>query len=199
MIVEQHLENNLFPIFLKLRDISTLVVGAGNVGEEKVLALLRNDPQADITIVAPEIKPTLESFLTDKSNVIYVKREFFESDLDRRRLVILATDNRELHVRIKQEGEVRGLLVNVADTPDLCDFYLGSTVQKGALKIGISTNGQSPTLAKRIRELFEDVLPSDTPTLLKNLKSIRDSLKGDFEYKVERLNTITTKMLQENE
>jgi len=88
------------------------------------------------------------------------------------------------------------LLVNVADTPDLCDFYLGSTVQKGALKVGISTNGQSPTLAKRFREILEDVLPEDVPSLLKNLKSIRDRLKGDFEYKVNTLNTITTKLLE---
>ena len=114
-------------------------------------------------------------------------------------MAILATDQPDLHREIKSMALEKKVLVNVADTPDLCDFYLGSTVKKGALKIGISTNGQSPTLAKRIRELLEEVLPDDTPQLLKNLKAIRDRLKGDFEYKVNKLNHITTKMLQDDE
>jgi siroheme synthase-like protein len=84
--------------------------------------------------------------------------------------------------------------VNVADTPDLCDFYLGSTVKKGDLKIGISTNGKSPTLAKRMRETFEAILPDETQSLLDNLKLIRDSLDVEFSEKVRRLNEITSLM-----
>ncbi|MEM9329395.1 MAG: bifunctional precorrin-2 dehydrogenase/sirohydrochlorin ferrochelatase [Bacteroidota bacterium] len=194
---DQHLENNLFPIFVKLREIETLVVGGGNVGLEKVEALLKNDPLAQITIVAPWIKPELATLVRDKASIKILQRTFDWPDLNHKKMVILATDDRELHVRIKEQTQGMPLLVNVADTPDLCDFYLGSTVKKGALKVGISTNGQSPTLAKRIRELLEDVLPDDVPSLLKNLKSIRDRLKGDFEYKVNTLNNITTKLLED--
>ena len=82
----------------------------------------------------------------------------------------------------------------MADTPSLCDFYLGSTVKKGDLKIGISTNGKSPTFAKRFREILEEVIPDSTPGLLDRLKKIRDSLKGNFQEKVEKLDEITSAM-----
>ena len=101
------------------------------------------------------------------------------------RLLILATDNQELHKDIKTETSKRNLLTNVADTPDLCDFYLGSIVQKGDLKIGISTNGKSPTFAKRFREFLEELLPNDLQELLDNLHTYRSKLIGDFEEKVK--------------
>jgi precorrin-2 dehydrogenase/sirohydrochlorin ferrochelatase len=82
-------------------------------------------------------------------------------------------------------------LINVADTPELCDFYLGGVVTKGDLKIAISTNGKSPTLAKRIREMLEEAIPENINDLLENLNKLRKSLKGDFESKVEQLNEIT--------
>jgi precorrin-2 dehydrogenase/sirohydrochlorin ferrochelatase len=82
-------------------------------------------------------------------------------------------------------------LVNIADTPELCDFYLGGIVTKGNLKIAISTNGKSPTAAKRIRQLLEEVLPDELDELLENLNSYRATLKGDFEYKVKAMNEVT--------
>jgi precorrin-2 dehydrogenase/sirohydrochlorin ferrochelatase len=84
--------------------------------------------------------------------------------------------------------------VNVADTPDLCDFYLSSVVRKGDLKIAISTNGKSPTFAKRFREILEDILPESLQETLDNLKDLRDKLKGDFSSKVDMLNEITNVM-----
>ncbi|MGZ4117908.1 MAG: TSUP family transporter, partial [Bacteroidia bacterium] len=83
------------------------------------------------------------------------------------------------------------ILINVADTPDLCDFYLGSIVQKGDLKIAISTNGKSPTLAKRLKEVFNEALPDDTQESIENLNKFRDLLKGDFTNKVKELNKAT--------
>ena len=81
--------------------------------------------------------------------------------------------------------------------PTLCDFYLGSIVTRGPLKVGISTNGQSPTFAKRFRQLLEEALPHTLPELIANLKSIRDRLTGNFEEKVERLNAVTASLLEE--
>ena len=89
-------------------------------------------------------------------------------------------------------AKARKILSNIADTPDLCDFYLSSVVKKGDLKIAISTNGKSPTLAKRLREMFEEIIPEGTQDLLDNLKAVREKLRGDFEYKVNKLNEITT-------
>jgi siroheme synthase-like protein len=93
----------------------------------------------------------------------------------------------------------KNVLINVADTPDLCDFYLGSVVTKGNLKIGISTNGKSPTIAKRMREYLEEALPDDTNALLENMRTIRDKMKGDFDEKVKALNEITSSWLKKQD
>jgi siroheme synthase-like protein len=98
-------------------------------------------------------------------------------------------------VQIREMVRKKRLLINVADTPDLCDFYLGAVVTKGNLKIGISTNGKSPTIAKRMREYLEEALPDDTNALLENMRSIRDKMKGDFSEKVKTLNEITSSWL----
>jgi siroheme synthase-like protein len=183
--------NELFPIFLKLDRLDTLVVGGGNVALEKASALLRNSPGARVTLVAPMFRSETLDFLKDYPQVILCERGFEISDLDGRDLVICATDNRELHVGIKQACTMRHLLCNVADTPDLCDFYLGSIVQKGDLKIAISTNGKSPTLAKRIRAFLEDVIPEEIQEGLEGMEAVRKTLKGDFQAKIKALNELT--------
>jgi uncharacterized protein len=90
-----------------------------------------------------------------------------------------------------QCAKEKGKLINVADKPDLCDFYLSSVVQKGNLKIAISTNGKSPTAAKRLKEVMQEVLPHELNDVINNLNKIRNSLNGNFEYKVKKLNEIT--------
>ena len=183
--------NELFPIFLKLDRLNTLVVGGGNVALEKASALLRNSPGASLTLVAPMFREDTLVYLKDFPQVILCERGFEFSDLEGRDLVICATDNRELHVGIKKACAERHLLCNVADTPDLCDFYLGSIVQKGDLKIAISTNGKSPTLAKRIRAFLEDVIPEEIQEGLEGMEAVRKTLKGDFQAKIKALNELT--------
>ncbi len=187
--------NRLFPIFLKLDKIETLIVGGGYVGQEKITGLLKNDPLANIKLVAPEIRDEIRIMAQQFPGILLIERKFRPSDLENIDLVILATANRETNYGIRKMAKSKGILTNVADTPDLCDFYLGSTVKKGDLKLGISTNGKSPTVSKRLRQLFEEVLPDGLDDLLDNLKMIRDSLKGDFEFKVNRLNEITSELL----
>jgi len=188
--------NRLFPIFLKLDQMETLIVGGGNVGLEKITGLLKNDPLANIKLVAPEIRDEIRVLAQQFPGILLVDRKFEPTDLEAIDLVILATANRDTNAEIRKITKTKGILTNVADTPDLCDFYLGSTVKKGNLKLGISTNGKSPTVSKRLRQLFEEALPDELDDLLDNLKIIRDSLKGDFEYKVNRLNEITTELLE---
>ena len=188
--------NVLFPVFIKLHKVQTLVVGGGNVGLEKVEALLKNDPNANITVIAPLIKQELYDLAEHSDRIKLVKRKVRGWDLRKADVLILATDNYSLHVRLKKKAKRLRLLTNVADTPDLCDFYLGSTVKKGDLKVGISTNGKSPTFAKRFRQILEEVLPDNTQELLDQLKTIRDGLKGDFEHKVQKLNEITSVLVE---
>lgn len=197
---ENNKGNTLFPVFLKLHNLRLLIVGGGNVGLEKLEAVLKSSPVAQVTLVAGEIRrPEILEIAKNHPNLEVVVRPFEMTDLDDKDVVILATDSRELHEKIKIETRKRHLLTNVADTPDLCDFYLCSIVKKGDMKIGVSTNGKSPTLAKRMREYLTETLPdSDSvQTLLDNLKEVRDKLGGDFDYKVKKLNEITSSWLED--
>lgn len=188
--------NNLFPVFLKLESLETLIVGGGHVGLEKLNAILKNSPTARVTLVARTINDSIKSIAKEFENVRLVERNFKLWDLWNKDLLILATDNRNLHETIRKFARSRRLLINVADTPDLCDFYLGSVVTKGNLKIGVSTNGKSPTISKRIREYLEDALPEETNDLLDNMSKIRDQIKGDFNQKVKVLNEVTSSWLR---
>ncbi len=190
-------ENHLFPVFLKLDKILTLVVGGGYVGWEKLGALLKNDNEAKVKIVAPEIREEIRKIVATHPAIELVEKEYDSSDLEGINLVIGATNFYEVNKEIYHDAKAKGILVNVADTPELCDFYLGSTVKKGNLKIGISTNGKSPTFAKRLRAILEEVLPDNTDDILLNLAEIRKGLKGDFEKKMEVLNEITASFVHE--
>lgn len=165
------------------------------MGLEKLQALLKNDPEAKVTLIAEQIKEEIVQLARQHPTVVLVERLFEPQDLEGRELLILATDIRETNARIRELAKERGLLTNVADTPDLCDFYLGSTVKKGNLKIGISTNGQSPSFSKRFRELLEETLPEDIDELLDNLHQLRNMLQGDFQYKVKKLNEYTASLV----
>jgi len=183
--------NNLFPIFLKVDRLRVLIVGGGDVGSEKLRFFLKSSPLAKVTVVAPEISDEINTLSIQFPNVILVNREFCSDDMEGEDIVIAATENHELNREIRIQAKKKKILVNVADTPDLCDFYLGSIVTKGDLKIAISTNGKSPVFAKRLRELLEDVLPDDLQNVIDNLNEIRDKLKGDFAHKIKVLNELT--------
>lgn len=187
--------NLLFPIFLKIDKLQLLVVGGGNVGLEKLEALLKNNPNATVRLVSITVKPEIWALAEKHPGIQVMERAFEPSDLEGIDVLLLATDSRELHVEICALAKERRIITNVADTPHMCDFYLGSTVKKGDLKIGISTNGKSPTFAKRFRELLEEALPEDVDELLQNLQQFRNTLQGDFQHKVQKLNEHTASLL----
>jgi len=197
-MIKEVSKNQLYPVFLKLQELKLLLVGGGNVALEKLNSLLSNSPDTSITIVAPFIREEVRELVARHPHCQLIERKFEEADLDEKDLVICATDDKDLHVSIKYLAGEKGILVNVADTPDLCDFYLGSIVQKGQLKIAISTNGKSPTAAKRIREVLNDALPAELDEVIENLHQVRNNLNGDFEYKVKRMNEITKTLVQKN-
>jgi precorrin-2 dehydrogenase / sirohydrochlorin ferrochelatase len=185
--------NNLFPIFVKIENLQTLIVGGGYVGLEKLEAVLRNSPQSNITLIAPKIRSEILE-LAQKHQVILIKECYDAKFLEGKDLVICGTNDKLVNRQVKADCKARKILANVADTPDLCDFYLSSVVQKGDLKIAISTNGKSPTFAKRFREILEEILPDSLQETLNNLEQIRNKLKGDFVMKMEKLNEITNVM-----
>ncbi len=187
--------NQLFPVFLQLNQLHTLLVGGGNVALEKLTALLDNSPHATITIVAEKVIPAVSAYIAAYPSVTLHERTFEEGDLDNVDLVVVATNNPSLNDRIRSESRKRHVLINVADKPDLCDLYLGSVVKKGHLKLGISTNGKSPTVAKRIKELLQEALPEEIDETLNYMSQLRNQLKGDFTDKVKALNAHTASLI----
>lgn len=187
--------NELFPIYVKLHQIQTLLVGAGNVGLEKLEAILANSPLTNLHIVATNVSSKVYELVSGKENIKISERAFNDSDINDVDLIILATNNAALNAHIRQLASTRHILLNVADKPTLCDFYLGSVVSKGNLKIGISTNGKSPTMAKRIKEFLNDLLPEEIDETLELMGQLRDNLTGDFQEKVRVLNAHTKDVL----
>jgi len=187
--------NTLFPIFVKLEQLQVLLVGAGPVGLEKLQALFRNAPKANVLIVAEHIIPEVTAYIADKDTVHFERRPFRETDLEGKDLVIVASNNSSLNEEIRTMTKSHNILLNVADKPELCDFYLGSIVQKGNLKIGISTNGKSPTIAKRLKEFLNDLLPEEIDETLELMNELRLQLKGDIKMKIKKLNEHTRSLI----
>jgi len=186
--------NNLFPIFLKLESLHTLVVGGGNVGLEKLNAILTNSPAADITVVATTISKKIKKLAEKYPSVSLKEKNFEANDIDQKDIVIVAVNDKTTSQLVQSVAKQKKILVNVADKPGLCDFYLGSIVKKGNLKIAISTNGKSPTIAKRIKETLDDVLPKKINKVLDNMETIRKKMNGNFALKVKKLNKITKQL-----
>ena len=187
--------NNLYPIFLKTSNLEVLIVGGGFVAEEKLHFLTKSSPDARVTILTPMIRQgTLD--LASKFNVEIIEDRYDIAYIENYHLVIATTDQPEVNRNIYEDCRKKKKLVNVADNPPLCDFYMGGIVNKGHVKIAISTNGKSPTTAKRLRQFFEEVLPQDISVMVENLNIFRSKLKGDFEHKVSKMNEITESLVE---
>ncbi|WP_422858720.1 precorrin-2 dehydrogenase/sirohydrochlorin ferrochelatase family protein [Flagellimonas sp. S174] len=190
--------NELYPVFLKVSNLNVLIVGGGNVGLEKLSFLLKSSPGAKVQMIAPEY---LEATLNlAKNHQVEITHDVYnKSYLEGKHMVLACTDKVEVNEEVYRDCRERSLLVNVADNPPFCDFYMGGIVTKGNVKIAISTNGKSPTTAKRLRQFFEDVLPERIDDLVKNLNEYRKTLKGDFEEKVEALNEFTKGLVEKKD
>ena len=143
---------SLFPMFLKLEGRQCLVVGAGRVGEPKIGGLLESG--ARIRVVALDASPTVREW-AHAGKIELELRAFSADDLEGAFLAIVATNSRTLNERVYDEAQRRGVLCNVVDVPDLCDFFYPAVVRRGDLQIAISTAGQSPSLAQKIRQQLE--------------------------------------------
>ena len=143
---------NLFPMFMKLEGRQCLVVGAGKVGEPKIGGLLETG--ARIRVVALDASPAVREWART-GKIELELRAFTNDDLHGAFLVVVATSSRTLNERIYHEAQRLGVLSNVVDVPDLCDFFYPSIVRRGDLQIAVSTAGQSPSLATKIRQQLE--------------------------------------------
>lgn len=162
-----------YPICLDIQNRNCLVVGGGSVGTRKVITLLNCG--ADVTVVSPAASAHLQE-LANNGSIILKNRTFRFSDLAGMFLVCSATDNQDLNRQIHAKAEDLGLLCNVADRPEVCNFILPSIVNRGDLIIAISTSGQSPALAKKLRQDLQKVFGNEYAEFLKLMGAVRKKL-----------------------
>jgi precorrin-2 dehydrogenase / sirohydrochlorin ferrochelatase len=143
---------SLFPMFMKLAGKQCLVVGAGKVGEPKIGGLI--DTGARIHVVAIAASDQVREW-ADAGKIELELRAFSSSDLDGKFLAVVATASRSLNELVYREAQRRGVLCNVVDVPEYCDFFYPAVVRRGDLQIAISTAGQSPSLAQKLRQQLE--------------------------------------------
>lgn len=145
----------LFPVFIKLAGRACAVVGAGSVAESKIASLLESGAQ--VTVVAPNANEEIKGLAVSR-RIRWIPRKFTASDLNSVFLVVAATSDSEVNRAVFHEARERGVLCNSVDDPPNCDFYFPAVVRRGPLQIAISTSGESPALAQRIRREVEDSL-----------------------------------------
>ena len=160
-------------MFLKLTGRPCLVVGAGAIAESKISSLVETG--ANVSVVAPAATPQVRSW-AQEGKIKWHQRPWVPSDLEGIFLVVAATSAAELHEQISEEATRRDVLCNIVDVPGLCDFYYPAVVQRGALQIAISTAGQSPALAQRLRKELEEQFGPEYEEWLVHLGEARDKL-----------------------
>lgn len=161
---------SLLPIFLKLGGRPGLVVGAGSVALEKIGSLLQTGLR--LRVIAPHARPEVQQ-LAQEGRLEWLQRSFELSDLDGAYLAIAATNSAEVNAAVYHSAQERGILANSVDDPPHCDFYFGSVVRRGALQVAISTAGESPAVAQRLRREIDDQLPADIGPWLDSLGQLR--------------------------
>jgi siroheme synthase-like protein len=165
---------NLLPIFLRLEGRPVLVVGAGTVALAKIESL--RAAGAAITVVAPKTIPRIRE-LAHQDALVWRERVFEPTDLDGAFLVIAATNATEVNRTVFEEARLRNIPCNAVDDPPNCDFYFGSVVSRGDLQVAISTAGESPALAQRLRQEIDAQLPQNLGSWLAELGELRREVR----------------------
>src|SRR5579871_1310923 len=161
---------SLLPIFLNLESRRCLLVGAGTVALDKIGSLLKTGVR--LRVIAPEAKPEVRQ-LAAEGTLEWMARAFEPSDLDGSDLVIAATDSPEVNAAVYQGARRRGIFCNSVDDIPNCDFFFGTVVSRGNLQIAISTAGESPAVAQRLRREIDAQLPEDLGPWLERVGELR--------------------------
>lgn len=190
--------SELYPVFLKLKGRKALVVGAGGIAALRVKHLL--GAGAHVTVISPEADAEIEELARVKS-IVLLRRRFKRSDLSRNFfIVIAATNDSSVQRAVFEEAERHGILCNVVDKPSRCNFYTPAVVQRGELKIAISTSGRSPSLAGKLREYLEVAIPENAADLTEMAGLLRSRLRleipGDLETQKKLVSDFVEKVLK---
>lgn len=142
-------QDNLYPVVLNLKKKKCTIVGGGEVAFRKARRLLRCG--AKVIVISPALSPKLQK-MKQKEQIIHLPREYRRGDVKGSFLVMGATGKESVNKEVAKEARTYGSLVNIVDSPSLCDFFVPSLLRRGNLTLSISTEGRSPALAKKIKE-----------------------------------------------
>lgn len=162
-----------YPIFLDIKDKPCVVIGGGGVAERKVLSLLKSG--ARVSVISPKLTPALKK-LASKKKIGYCPKSYERGDLKGFSLAYSATNNTKVNRAVFREAKKCGILLNVVDVPELCNFIVPSIVSRGDLSIAISTSGKSPAMAKKIRRQLEKQFGKEYAVFLEIMGKMRDKL-----------------------
>ena len=168
---------DLFPIYLKLEKRRVLIVGAGNVGLEKITSLSTSG--AHLRVIAPQAIDAVKRMAIE-GRLTWEQRAFRDEDVREADLVIAATDQPAVNSDVFLAAQKQRILCNSADDPPNCDFYFPSIVRRGKLQIAISTAGESPALAQQLRREIDTALPPDLGPALDALGQLRRDVIGAY-------------------
>jgi precorrin-2 dehydrogenase/sirohydrochlorin ferrochelatase len=172
--------HDYYPAFLNLKGKKVIVIGGGKVAERKTLALLKIG--ADVTIISPEITKRIDKEKL-KGRIKHVSRQYKKGDSKKAFLIIAATDSYKINKKVSQDAPC---LVNVVDSPSLCNFIVPSVIRRGPLTIAISTSGISPALSKSIRRELDRLYTPEFAKYLKLLEKIRGRAMKEIPVKKKR-------------
>ena len=174
---------NLLPIFVKLAGRKCLVAGAGSVAEAKIASLL--EAQAEVRVVAPQANERVRA-LASSGVLRWEQREFETSDLDDVFMAIAATSDPEVNARVFEQSRQRSVICNSVDDPPHCDFYFSANVRRGELQVAISTAGESPAVAQRLRDEIERALDPGLGEWLQDVGTLRREILARYPASEER-------------
>lgn len=163
-----------YPICLiNLENKKSVVVGGGRIALRKTQGLI--DAGASITLISPEVEPELQK-LAESNSIIWLPRKYLKGDLEKAFLVIAATNDPDVNHEIWEEAATEECLINVVDDPKHSNFILPAVVKRGEIQISISTGGSSPALARRLREMLENIITPEYQQLAEILSELRPEL-----------------------
>ena len=164
-----------YPVFLEMKERRCLVIGGGLVAERKVATLV--EAGARVSVIAPELTTNLAAW-SQRESIHAITRAYRPGDLAGYEMVFVATDVPQVNAAVYEEGKSRGIWVNAADDPAHCDFILPSVLRRGALKVAVSTGGESPALARTVREELESYLSHDYVVVAELAAEVRHELRA---------------------
>ena len=167
------------PIFLNIKDEPCLVVGAGQVAARKIFMLIRAN--AKVTVISPELSSEIAK-LAEQKQIVHLNAEYAEGDVGDYRVVIAATNSRQVNQAVYEEASSKNIPVNVVDSPEFCSFITPSIIDRDPVQIAISTGGSSPVLARLLRSKLETFIPASYGRLGKLVESYRDRVKEIFNH-----------------